>query len=574
MIDKRLLGLLRDKKNLPAVLGLGAAGGVLAVLQADFLAKIINGVFLAGMALDAVWPWLQGLLGVILLRGAVAWAAGVLSHSLAAAVQDDIRQRLVQQLFALGPVRLAAVETGKLVNLLTQGVDNLEPYFARYFPQLATAVVVPVIILTAAFPVDLSSGLLLLLSAPLIPLFMILIGKAAAGKNQRQWQTLSRLNAHFLDVVQGLTTLKLFGRSVEQIQVIARVSGRFRDTTLGVLRIAFLSGMVLELLSTMSIALVAVTVGLKLLYGRLEFVQAFFLLLLAPEFYLPIRLLGNHFHAGMAGKAAAEDIFRLLEQKADRPAGGMKALSRQQQISVVFQQVCFSYSQQELPVLRELSFRLAPGAKVALVGPNGAGKTTAAHLLLGFIQPTAGRILVNGIPLPEIRPEDWLRQVAFVPQFPYVFRGTVADNIRLGLRTAGSDEVLTAARAARAAEFIDQLPQGFDTIIGDGGLPLSGGEIQRLAFARAFLRDAPLLVLDEATTALDPQGEMDIRRSLEQLMAGRTVLMIAHRLVTIRSADRICVLENGCLTESGSHAELVSAGGRYAAMVSAGGISI
>lgn len=573
MIDKRLMRLFRDKKKLAAAFGLSAAGGVLAVCQADFLAKMINGVFLAEMSLEDIRPWLTGLLGIIFLRGSVVWAAGVLTHSMAAAVQTDVRQRLVRQLFALGPVRLAAKETGKLVNLLTQGVDNLEPYFARYLPQLATAVVVPVIVLAVSFPVDISSGLLLLLSAPLIPLFMILIGKAANDKNRHQWRTLTRLNAHFLDVVQGLTTLKLFGRSVEQIQVVARLSDQFRDTTLGVLRIAFLSGMVLELLSTMSIALVAVTVGLKLLYGRLEFVQAFFLLLLAPEFYLPIRLLGGHFHAGMAGKAAAEDIFRLLGQTTDRPADGRNVFPRPRQIGVAFQQVCFSYAPQASPVLQDFSLSLEPGSKVALVGPNGAGKTTVANLLLGFIQPMAGRILVNGIPLSEIRREDWLRQVAFVPQFPYLFRGTVAENIKLGLE-AGSEQVLAAARAARAAEFIAQLPRGFDTMIGDGGLPLSGGEVQRLAIARAFLRDAPLLVLDEATAALDPRGEVEIRRSLEDLMTGRTVLMIAHRLVTIRSADRICVLEDGRLTESGRHEELVSAGGRYAAMVLSGGGSL
>ncbi|MBP2661680.1 MAG: transporter, CydDC cysteine exporter (CydDC-E) family, permease/ATP-binding protein CydD [Firmicutes bacterium] len=313
MVDKRLMNQLKQhRRQFSVLVGLGLGGGVLAVLQADFMAKIINGVFLAQLDWAGVSQWMAALFVVMTLRSIFVWLIEVTAHSLAAYIKKSMRQRILTSLFALGPMYIKRQQTGELINVLVEGVENLEPYFAKFLPQLFTAVTVPLVVLSVAFPLDITTGVILLLTAPLIPVFMIFIGRTAEQVNKRQWETLSRLSAHFLDVLQGLTVLKIFGRSIEQIQVIHRMSSEFRDKTLGVLKIAFLSALVLELVATISTALVAVTIGLKLLYYKMEFSQAFFLLLLAPEFYLPLRQLGTHFHAGMAGSAAAERIFGIL----------------------------------------------------------------------------------------------------------------------------------------------------------------------------------------------------------------------------------------------------------------------
>jgi ATP-binding cassette subfamily C protein CydD len=446
---------------------------------------------------------------------------------------------------------------------------------------LALAALVPLTVLVFVFPLDWVSGLVLLVTAPLIPLFMILIGNLADALTRRQWTSLSRMSAHFLDVLQGLTTLKLFTRSREQVHTIARISDQFRETTMGVLRVAFLSALVLEMLSTISTALVAVQIGLRLLYGQMSFEQGFFILILAPEFYLPLRLLGARFHAGMQGLAAAQRIFEVLATsplpgstvglgQAEVPAG---ASERQAPPRLSFSGVHYAYEAGQRPALNGVSFDLAAGERVALVGPSGAGKSTVAYLLLRFIEPDRGQIAVDGRPLSEQSRPAWRQRVAWVPQNPYLFHGTVAENIclaRPGLQwKAELDEVEWAARQAHAHTFIEALPQGYDTPIGERGVRLSGGEAQRLALARAFLKDAPFLLLDEATANLDPEIEALIQDALERLVEGRTALVIAHRLATVYRASRVLVMDGGRIVEEGSHAALLEAGGVYERLVGA-----
>ncbi len=570
MLDKNL-GREAGRKQwlLATVTGLGAVGGLLAISQAYYLTQVIDRLFLGKQGLASV-AWLLWLLtGIALVRAVVMYLEGVLAFRLAAVIKTSVRERLVKHLLGLGPVALAHQPAGELINIISEGVENMEAYFSKYLPQLAKAAFIPVFILLVVWPLDLTSALIMLATAPLIPIFMILIGKMAEKKNIRQWETLNGLSTHFLDVLSGLTTLKLFGRSLEQITVITRVSKEFRDVTMDVLKVAFLSALTLELLATISTALVAVTVGLRLVYGEVEFSQAFFVLLLAPEYYLPLRMLGSQFHAGMSGKTAAVDIFRLLQLSGPQAAEGSAPLPIEQQVAVEFRNVYADYHNGERSALNGISFTLAAGEHVAIVGPSGAGKSTVAALLLTFIAPAAGEILVNGKPLSKLRQTDWLRHIAFVPQWSHLFQGSVADNIRLARPEAPFAEVVAAAKAAGAHAFILKLPNGYDTLVGEGGLGLSGGERQRLAIARAFLQDAPLVILDEAARGLDVYSQTALDAALEKLLAGRTALIIAHRLSTVRQADKIIVLTEGQIREAGTHTELLAKPGLYSKLVAA-----
>lgn len=571
MVDKRLIKeLKKHQQQFFLLVILSVIGGALVVLQADYLGKIINGVFLNHLDLPQVWLWMKPLLAVMILRSVMVWLVEVTAHNLATVIKNDVRQRVLGSLLDLGPIYARSQQTGELVNVVVEGIENLEPYFAKFLPHLFTALLVPLVILSWVFPLDMGTGFILLFTAPLIPLFMILIGRMAEKLNKQQWETLSRLSAHFLDVLQGLTILKIFGRSREQIQVIGRMSAEFRDTTLSVLKIAFLSALVLELVATISTALVAVAIGLKLLYFKMEFSQAFFLLLLAPEFYSPLRQLGSHFHAGMAGVAAAERIFAILSvAQGQRKNYGDRTLPRQKAIGLVIDRVHYAYDEGRRPALQGISFVIEPGQQVALVGSSGSGKSTLASLLLCFMAPDAGNIYMNGICLGEIKREEWLAHVAFVPQAPHLFSRTVADNIRLGKEDAPLAAVVQAAQNAGAHEFITALPQGYDTLVGEGGQGLSGGQCKRLAIARAFLQDAPLLLLDEATAGLDPQSEAVIEEALGRLKVGRTVLIIAHRLTTVYHADNIVVLQQGQVAQIGKHEELMSKQGAYYDLVTA-----
>jgi ATP-binding cassette subfamily C protein CydD len=573
-LDKRLLRQAAGVRlDLALTVGTGLLAGVLLVGQARYLSRVVSQVFLEGSSLSQVRPLLLLLLILSLARGGLSWGGEVAANRVASRVKTVLRQRLSAHLLALGPAYAHGERSGELTNTIAEGVEALDAYFSQYLPQLALATLVPLTILAFVFPLDLLSGLVLLLTAPLIPVFMFLIGNLAEALTRRQWTTLSRMSAHFLDVLQGLTTLKLLGRSRDQIQTIARISDHFRQTTLGVLRVAFLSALVMEMVATLSTAVVAVGIGLRLLYGHMTFEEAFFILLLTPEFYLPLRLLGARFHTSMSGVAAAQRIFEVLETKpAKAKVKAEAALNLDLNLDLRFDAVHYAYDDGQRPALKGLSFQIAPGQKVALVGPSGAGKSTVAYLLLRFIEPDEGGITVDGIPLRDLPLQAWRRQVAWVPQNLYLFHASVAENIRLARPEASLEKVIRAARQAHAHEFIQALPQGYDTLVGERGARLSGGQAQRVALARAFLKDAPLLVLDEATANLDPEDEARIQDSLERLLQGRTALLIAHRLPTVYRADRILVMAEGRVVESGTHAALLEREGLYRRLVMAYGI--
>ncbi len=556
---------------LAVTVGLGFASGLLLILQASWLARVLDRVFLQGQALGEVANLLWGIAGLVALRALLAWLSEIFAFQAAARVKHDLRTALYRHLLRLGPAYVAGERTGAVTTTAVEHVEAVEAFFARYLPQLALAALVPLAILAFVFPLDPASGVILLVTAPLMPFFMVLIGAWAERLTARQWRELSRMGGHFLDVLQGLTTLKIFGRSRAYVEVIREVTDRFRDTTLGVLRVAFLSALTLELLATISTALVAVGVGLRLLYGHLPFYEAFFVLLLAPEFYQPLRNLGTQFHAAMGAAEAARHIFEILETPAPSRPGPRVAVPETRPFALELRNLTFRYRPQDPPVLENLSLDLAPGERVAVVGPSGAGKTTLFRLILGFYQPTEGEILAQGRPIQRMDPEAWRRLIAWVPQRPYLFYGTVWENLRLASPEASDEEILQACQRAQAHDFIEQLPHGYDTLIGERGVRLSGGQAQRLALARALLRDAPLVLLDEPTAHLDRATEERIQETLERWTRGRTTLVIAHRLRTIRWVDRVVVLENGRLVEQGPPEVLLRKGGAFAELLAAYG---
>lgn len=548
---------------------LGTLGGIFLVVQAWLLATVINAVIFKAQNLNEVMPYLWGMLLVLAGRSILVYFSEQTAFSAAAIIKQSIRQRLYRKINQQGPAYLTGERSGELATVITDGVEALEAYYAKYLPAMSLAALIPLAILVFIIPMDWRSAIVFLVTAPLIPFFMILIGKGTEKINQKQWKQLQRMGGHFLDVIQGLTTIKLFNASQREGQVIARISEEYRITTMKVLRIAFISALALEFLTTVSIAMVAVLIGFRLLFGEMDFFSGFFVLLLAPEFYLPLRSLGVHYHSRMNAVAAAEKILLMLEgplletghiKNQDRPVTTP--------VSIRFEHIDFAYKA-DVPVLTDFNLSIHDGETIAIVGPSGAGKTTLANLLLGFVQADKGQILINDVDLKQINLDHWYQQVSWVSQRPRVFHGTVADNISLGLLKVSIDAIEKAANQANALEFIEALPEGFDTIIGEGGRILSVGQVQRLVLARAFLRDSPVILLDEATANLDAENEHLIQDAIKKLSKHRTMLLIAHRLSTVRHADRIIVMENGRMAESGTHDELLETDGLYLQLVTA-----
>jgi ATP-binding cassette subfamily C protein CydCD len=556
-MHRKLLTLTRDTR--PALLLTvlsGLLAGLLTIGQAWLFSSVINAIFFGKQTLAQVMSPLGLILLTISGRALLAWLTEISASAVAIKIKTDLRNRLFAHILKLGPAYARGQRTGELTAAAIEGVEALDAYFSQYLPQLVITTLVPISILVFVFPIDLLSGFILLVTAPLIPFFMILIGKGAEIVTKRQYETLRLLSAHFLDSLQGLTTLKLFGQSKAQARTIAQVSEKFRDTTLGVLRITFLSALALELLATLSTAIIAVEIGFRLLYGRMDYQPALFLLVLAPEFYLPLRALGARFHAGMSGTTAARRIYEILDMPAQESVPG----ERTGEISSVeLKNVSYTYPGETAPALQNISLEIPQGQHLALVGKTGAGKSTLAQLLLGFIQPTSGEIHPS--------PRSLRQAIAWIPQRPYLFHDTLAANIRIGKADAMQSEISAAAQAAHLHDFIEALPQKYETVIGEGGARLSSGQAQRLALARAFLKNAPILILDEPTSSLDPETEALLEESTRALMQGRTSITIAHRLNTIFQSDQIIVLDAGRIVEQGTHSQLLHQNGLYAGMV-------
>jgi ATP-binding cassette subfamily C protein CydD len=570
-LDPRLLrysAAARGYLAVTVVLGLVATG--LILIQASLLARLLAGAA-TGTGLTVLAGALVTLVVVLVARAGATYGGEVTALRAAAAVKSQLRRRLVDHALRLGPSWLArhdSQKSGEVTTLATKGLDGLDAYFARYLPQLVLACLVPVAVLIRVAFADWISAVVIGVTLPLIPVFAILVGLHTKATTQRQWRLLSRLGGHFLDVVEGLPTLKLFGRGKPQAEVIGQVTEEYRAVTMSTLRVAFLSAFVLELAAALATALVAVEVGLRLLAGHMSYSTALLVLLLTPEAYLPLRAVGAQFHASTEGAAAAHDVFEILDTavpaSADpntpttapqvpaphRPAPGRRVSLRDDTIKLTG--ISLAYPGRDRPALAAVNLAIRPGDRITLAGPSGAGKSSLLALLLRFTEPTGGRIEVGGVDLMSIPVGEWRRQISWVPQQPYLFTTSVAANIALGQPEATPEAIARAAQAAGAAEFIEGLPDGYATEVGERGLRLSSGQRQQLALARAFLRDAPLLLLDEPTAHLDAVSALRLEEAIATLMAGRTVIQVTHSQNQTRDIGRPFTLDHGTLRQASS----------------------
>jgi ATP-binding cassette subfamily C protein CydD len=541
------------RRTLALTVMLGGLGALAVIAQMHLLSEIVNSVFLLHKSLTQIELLLVFLFAAVMLRAMFVWGREVVTKRGAIRVKSEMRERLLAHLLLLGPSFSRGERTGELVAVANEGIERLDAFVSRYLPQLFLSILIPVMIISAIWPLDWLSAILLLFTGPIIPLLMFLVGNYTQKRIEAQWTALSRMSAHFLDVMQGLTTLKIFGRSIAERERIERISNAFRDTTLQVLRYAFLSGAVLEFMTAMAIGVIATTLGVRLIDHGISFASAFFILLLTPEFYRPLQELGVQRHAGMEGGAAAKRMIEILSIPVPSAIQGDSTNKKRLQgaLTIDFSHVTYSYPDKEIPALKDVSFSL-----------------------LRFLEGESGSITVNGIPLAGLPVDHWREYVALVPQRPYLFYGTVRENMRLARPSSSDDEIVQAAELAGALDFIKQLPQGFDTLVGEQGQRLSVGQAQRIAIARAFLKDAPLLILDEPTSSLDPESESLIRHAIERLVQNRTVLVIAHRYNTIAHAEQVIVLERGCIVESGQPEALLRRDGAYAGLMGTGDIRI
>jgi ATP-binding cassette subfamily C protein CydCD len=542
--QRRLARSSRVARNhLIVTIGLGLVQAVLIIAQATLLARVIAGVFIDGESFAAVATLIVWLGVISVGRGLVAAGFEGAGRFGAARVMSELRGRLSRHLLLKRPGALQDERSGDLVSSAIEGVAALENYFARYLPQMVLAGIVPVAVLAWVLRYNWEAAAILAVTAPLIIVFMVLIGLLTEQRTRKRWDRMSRLSSHFLDLVGGLATLRANSQASSQSGSIRAVGEEYRQETIGALRIGFLSSLVLELLAMIGVAMVATAVGIQLAGGHLELVAGLTVLLLAPELYMPLRQLGAQFHASADGMAAAERIFEVIDQPAALtvPAEPVPAPDPARW-SVAMEGVSHAWPGRER-VLESIDLEIGPGETVALVGPSGGGKSTIASLLLRLAEPSAGRISCGGVDLATVDPREWRRQIAWVPQRPTIFAATMADNLRLFHPQADRAELAVAIDNAALGELVDELPDGIETMVGEGGRRLSAGQTQRIALARALLSNAPLLILDEPTAHLDQETERVLATAIDEAARGRSALIISHREEPIARADRLLSLD-------------------------------
>ena len=566
MIQRTAFKALLEHKGQLLLLGLTCLVESLSIVgQAWFFGTLINNFIFSENTLHDERYTIIYLGIAIIVRLLAHYVQESVANRLGSAVKATFRKRALAHMFKLGVQHKE--RHGDVIHMLTDGLEQVDAYVARYIPQILYAIMIPLIMGIAIVDTLPIIGIILIVTVPLIPFFMILIGKQADRLNKEQWERMSFLSGHFLDVLQGITTLKLFGRAKDQIKVIGRLSEEFKDSTLRVLRVAFLSALVLELVSTISTALIAVYLGLTLLDGEIPFFSAFFILLLAPEFYTPFRQLGAAFHTGMAGKTSILKYEEFMNRQPSLPVGGQSKLQGPIQ-AIEIKDLTFTYEDSENGV-QHISLEAKRNSPIMLVGESGAGKSTIAHIIGGFLTAPKGAVVIDGLDVCDIDVEWWRHQIIYVSQHPHIMKGTLRDVLSFGMNVS-DEEIIAACKEVQLLDVINRQQEGLDTIIGEGGLGLSGGERQRVALARAFLRKGQVLILDEVTAHLDVKTESIISSAIQRLMENKIVIIIGHRLQTMHWASTLYVLKQGRIIQQGSYEELIAVDGYFKDLVISG----
>ena len=543
------------------------AKGLAMIGQALFFVWVADSVFLKSASFQEVLPLLAALLAVIILRAVASYAIGRLGVTLSMEARRRLRQELIAS-YKENPLQGSiAGQSGRKVGLLLEAVDDTDGYFSKYIPQMTQSYTIPLMLLGVIFYLNWTTGLIILITAPFIPLFMAIVGKRTKQKADEKVEQLAGFSGAFLDVLQGLTTLRLFGQAKRQSDTIRDNSLKFRDSTMDVLKSAFLSSLTLEYISMLSIGIVALEIGLRLVvFDSITFFPAFLVMLLVPDFFNLLKEFGSAFHTARGSAASAELLTEELAKNHQPVVWGESPVDAP--IDLALEQLSFQYG--EGFQLEPASFKLEPGTSTALVGASGSGKSTLMNVMAGLLPATSGRLLINGLPQEQVSEDEWFGQLSYITQDPYLFAGTIKENIELGANRAVAQQELTAAaQKAGILELVESFPQGFETVIGEAGRGLSGGEKQRLVLARAFLKKPSLLFFDEPTAGLDLHTEQVLQKAIEELSKEATVITIAHRLHTIRNASRIIVLDAGRVEAIGTHEELMDNFSPYRSMIEA-----
>jgi len=562
MLNKRLLKESKFKGfYIIAAILTSLFNSLFIIISAYSLAAIVSGVFLKAKSLEEIKNYLILFILNAVLKTIINFISETYIKNSAEDIKENFRKRLFELIISSNPYKVKNEKLGEIINILTEGTEMIGQYYIEYIPQFFSAVIIPLLICLGVASVDKLSALIMIITYPIIPLFMILIGYKSKEANEKQWKKLNVLSSHFIDMLQGLSTLKLFGISKKQEMKIFKISENHRKATMEVLKISFLSALVLELFATISTALVAVNLGLRLVYSQINFFDAFFILVLAPDFYLPVRQLGLKFHASLNGIVAIEKIEKLEEKfKEDRSTGVLEMEDNKFEIQV--KGLNFIYDDKE--ILKDINFRIDPGENVALIGESGSGKSTLINILSGFLRIDDGMVFVNGKDINYINKENYLRNITLVPQFPHIFNRSIEENINVGYRKLDYKKLVTIYKNAKIDEFSEESPMGYRTIIGEGEkLAVSGGEAQRISIARAMIKNSAFIIFDEPSSALDSEKEELLIDVIEEYFNNNTVLIAAHRLNTIKAANKIILLKEGHISEMGTHKELIERRGEY-----------
>jgi ATP-binding cassette subfamily C protein CydD len=529
-------------------------GAISIIFQLDFISKFVDGIIFQNQGVDQNPEILLLVVGLIFLRGISIFIGELSSKKVALQIKSQIREQLALSFIHFNKAR--NFHSGNVVTIFFDRVEAIEDYFSQYLPQVVLSIIIPISILIFIFPLDLLSGVVFLFTAPLIPFFMILIGKYSNKVTQKQWESLSQLSTFFLDSIRGLKTIILFNQKEKQIERIKKANDDYIKKSMSVLKITFLSAFVLELLSTLSIAVVAVEIGLRLLYFRITFDQAFFILLIAPEFYLPLRNLGLRFHAAMSGVEAYKEIHSIISQNESgrNPKRNNNSLISIKQIE--FENLSVRYSDSEPLILKDFSFIFETGKHYAIVGPNGSGKTTLFRVLLRFVQPEKGRILIDGIHLNDFLQRDLYSLIAWLPQNPVIFKGSILDNLKIANPFFAIEEINNILEKVKLLDFINDLPENIHTEIQEHGSTISSGQRQKIGLARILMREHSLILCDEPTSSLDPITERLVVETLDNIRKENILISIAHKLKTIEKADSILFFQKGYPIYSGSYENL------------------